>query len=232
MSLDIKQIKQKELTPDQYFREDTSSLKKQIVIHHTAGGASSINNVHGWQFTPERVGTAFLISGKAKNEKDGDIYQAFGSKYWAYHLAFSKSTNKIPKKYHNFNLEKQLAKSSIGIEICNWGNLVKDKDGNFRNYVNGIVSKDEVVEFEQPFRGYKYYHAYTDAQLESLKNLIVFLCNKYDIPKKYNENMWGINTDALDGKAGIWTHVSYRTDKNDCSPQTKLISVLKEIESL
>ena len=231
MSLDIKQINQKELTSDQYFREDTSAIKKQIVIHHTAGDASSVNTVHGWQFTPERVGTAFVISGKAKNEKDGDIYQAFGSKYWAYHIAFSKSTNKIPKKYHNFNLEKQIAKSSIGIEICNWGILVKDNEGNFRNYVNGIVPKEEVLEFEQPFRGYKYYHAYSDAQLESLKKLLVFLCNKYNISKKYNEDMWNISTKALDGENGIWTHISYRTDKTDCPPQPKLIKILKELQN-
>ena len=232
MALDIKQINQDELTADQYFKEDCSALKKIIVIHHTAGGPSSVNTIHGWQFNPERVGTAFVISGKAKTEKDGQIYQAFGSKYWAWHLAFSKSTNKVPAKYHSSVLEQKMAKASIGIEICNWGGLLKDKDGNFRNYVNGIIPKEEVIELETPFKGFKYYHAYTDAQLLSIKELIIYLCDKYNIPKKFNVDMFDINTKALDGQTGIWTHVSYRFDKSDCSPQPKLIQMLKDIESV
>lgn len=231
MPLDIKQINQQELTPDQYFKEDCSSLKKQIVIHYTAGHASSVNTIHGWQFNPERIGTAFVISGKDKNEKDGQIYQAFGSKYWAYHIAFSKNTNKVPVKYHNFAHEKVIAKASIGIEICNFGGLIKDKDGNFRNYINGIIPADEVCELDTPYRGFKYYHAYTDAQIVSLKELLIYLCDKYNIPKTFNADMFDINTRALDGEAGIWTHVSYRSDKNDCSPQPKLILMLKSLVS-
>ena len=229
MSLDIKQINQNELTPDQYFRDDCSSLKKIIVLHHTAGGASSVNTIHGWQYNKERVGTAFVISGKAKNEKDGQIYQAFGSKYWAYHIAFSSKSNKVPDKYHNFTLEQQIAKSSIGIEICNFGGLLLDKDGNYRTYVNSIIPPEEVIELDKPFRGFKYYHAYTDAQIESLKNLLIYLCDKYNIPKTFNSDMFDININALDGKSGIWTHVSYRSDKSDCSPQPKLINMLKNL---
>ena len=42
--------------------------------------------------------------------------------------------------------------------------------------------------------------------------------------------MFDINTNALDGKAGIWTHVSFRADKSDVSPQPKLVKMLKDIE--
>jgi len=49
--------------------------------------------------------------------------------------------------------------------------------------------------------------------------------------------MWGIDNGgvwkpiqaALDGKAGIWTHVSYRYDKSDCHPQPELINMLKTL---
>lgn len=230
MPLDVTKINQDELTPDQYFREDCSALKRQITIHFTAGAPSAANTIHGWQFKPERVGTAFVISRGTKTEKDGEIFQAFGSKYWAFHLAFSKNTNKVPAKYHNFDYEKQIAKSSIGVEICNWGGLIKDKDGNFRNYINEIVPSDEVVELDSVWRGFKYYHEYTDAQMISLKELLVYLCNKYNIPKKFNADMFDVNIKALDGEAGIWTHVSYRSDKSDSSNQPKLIKILKEIE--
>lgn len=230
MSLDITKINQEELTVDQYFKEDCSSLKKQIVIHFTAGSESAANTIHGWQFKPERVGTAFVISRGTKTEKDGEIFQAFGSKYWAFHIAFSKNTNKVPVKYHNFDLEKNIAKSSIGIEICNWGGLIKDKDGNFRNYINGIVPANEVVELDSVWRGFKYFHSYTDSQITSLKELIIYLCDKYNIPKKFNSDMFDINLRALNGEAGIFTHVSYRSDKADSSKQSKLIKMLKEIE--
>lgn len=233
MSLDIKQINQNELTPDQYIKEDCSSLKKIIVLHHTAGGSSPKNAIYGWQKTTERVATAFVIAGKpTKNDthKDGDIFQAFGSKYWAYHIAFSAKSNNVPQKYHNFTLEQQIAKASIGIEICNFGGLTKDSDGKFKTYVNSVIPSDEVIELEKPFRGFKYYHAYTDLQLKSLKDLVIYLCDKYNIPKKFNSDMFDINTKALDGESGIWTHVSYRADKSDCFPQPKLIQILKEIE--
>lgn len=230
MSLDISRINQEDLTVDQYFKEDCSLLKKQIVIHFTAGSESAANTIHGWQFKPERVGTAFVISRGTKTEKDGEIFQAFGSKYWAFHIAFSKNTNKVPVKYHSFDLEKKIAKASIGIEICNWGGLIKDKDGNFRNYLNGIVPSDEVIELDSVWRGFKYFHAYSDAQIASLKNLIIYLCEKYNIPKKFNADMFDINLRALEGESGIFTHVSYRSDKSDSSKQPKLIKMLEEIE--
>jgi hypothetical protein len=42
--------------------------------------------------------------------------------------------------------------------------------------------------------------------------------------------MFDINIKALDGTNGTWTHTSFRSDKNDCSPQPKLIKMLQEIE--
>lgn len=229
MALDVKQINQDELSVNQYFKEDCSALKKQVVIHFTAGNTSAVNTIGGWNQNPERVGTAFVISGKDKNEKDGQIYQAFGSKYWDYHIAFSKTTNNVPAKYHDFKHETQIAKASIAVEICNWGGLTKSPDGSFRTYLNGIVHADEVVELSTPYRGFSYYHAYTDNQLSSLRDLLVYLCDKYNIPKKFNADMFDINTRALDGEAGIWTHTSFRSDKCDCSPQPKFISMLQSL---
>lgn len=233
MALDIKLINQNELTPDQYVKEDCSAIKNQIFIHHTSGGSSPKNVIYGWQNNPEKVATAFIIAGKPTSKdthKDGEIFQAFGSKYWAYHLAFSKSTNKVPAKYHNFTYEQKIAKGSIAIEIASWGILTKDNEGNFRTYVNTIVPKEEVVILDKPFRGSIYYHYYSDAQLASLKDLLIYLCDKYNISKKFNADMFDINLRALDGVNGIYTHCSVRSDKSDNFPYSKLINVLKEIE--
>ncbi len=234
MALDVTKIKQDELTADQYFPEDCSALKKQIVLHHTAGGSSPINVVHGWQFNTERVGTAFVIGGKpskSDTHKDGEIFQAFGSKYYAWHIAFSKSTNNVPAIYHSSIKETAIAKASIGIEICNWGQLVKDASGVFKNYVNGVIAPEDVVTLDSPFRGFLYYHKYTDAQLASVRDLVIHLCNKYNIPKTYNADMFNISTKALDGLSGIFSHTSFRSDKNDCSPQPNLIKMLQNLNS-
>ncbi len=232
MALDTTKIKQVQLKEDQYKKEDCTSLKKQLVIHHTAGGANAENVILGWGMNSEDVATAFVIAGKpsaTSTYKDGDIFQAFGSKYWAYHLAFSKSTNKVPVAYHDFKHETKIAKASIGIEVCNWGGLTKDANGVYWNYLNKPFPASEVIELTTPFRGFTYYHAYTDAQIAALKELILYLCDKFNIPKTYNADMWDINLRALNGDAGIFTHVSYRSDKCDMSPQPKLIEMLKSL---
>ena len=64
------------LSDNQYFKE--KQFKNQIVIHHTAGGSSAVNTIHGWNFNPEKVGTAFVIDGKiwgGANNFAGEIGQ-------------------------------------------------------------------------------------------------------------------------------------------------------------
>lgn len=222
--LDIKKINQNNLTPDQYFKEDCSALKKQIVIHHTVSSGNAENVVHGWQFNPERVGTAFIIDG------DGVIHQAFGSKYWAYHLAFSKSTNKVPEWAHDFKRETLIAKASIGIEVCSYGPLIfSEKDNCYYNTYKQIIPKEQVEELDKPFRGFKFWHKYTDKQLASLKELLIYLCATYNIDKAYDHGIWDINERALHGDSGIFTHVSYRSDKSDAYPSPRLIELLKNV---
>ena len=225
MSLDIKKIIQYPLNNGQFFKEEEP--KNQIVIHHTAGSSSPKIIIDGWNINNDKIGTAFVIGGipgRYDKFEDGDIFQCFSSKYYAYHLGIPAETfakYKIPYK--------RLDKTSIGIEICNWGFLEKQPNGTFKNYVGGIVPMDEAVDLGENYRRYKYYHAYTMAQLNSLKDLLIYLCEKYNIPKTYNAEMWDINQAALNGQSGIWTHTSFRSDKTDCSKQPALISMLKLI---
>jgi N-acetyl-anhydromuramyl-L-alanine amidase AmpD len=195
------------INDNQYFKE--KQFKNQIVIHHTAGGSNAENVIHGWNFNVERVATAYVIDGL------GVVKQAFEPEYWAYHLGL-KSGNNL-----------SLNKGSIGIEVCNWGQLVKKGD-KYYNYVNKEVPENEVV-FLKKFRGFEYYHKYNDLQLASLKKLLQELCSKFAINKKYNSDMFDISPNALKGVNGIYTHVSYRSDKNDMSPQINLIEMLKSL---
>jgi N-acetyl-anhydromuramyl-L-alanine amidase AmpD len=46
------------------------------------------------------------------------------------------------------------------------------------------MNKNDVYKLDKPFRGFLYYHEYTDKQIESLKKLILAIANKYSINVK------------------------------------------------
>ena len=194
----------------QYFKEKT--FKNQIVLHHTAGGGNAENVIHGWNFNQERVATAFVIDDK------GEVFKCFEPDFWAYHLGLK----------NNFNVP--LNKGSIGIEVCNWGQLIKDKDGVYWNYYKKVVPPEQVAVIKK-FRGFEFYHKYNEAQIESLRKLILELCATFNISKTYRSDMWDVSKNALGGHNGIYTHVSYRADKNDMSPQIDLVEMLKGLEN-
>ena len=108
---------------EQYYQDQFP--KKQIYLHHTAGNADAKNVFFGWQSDPGRIGTCVSISGKGKNTIDGEIVQGYSSKFWAYHLGVKTKFFQAMKLPY-----KELDKHSIGIEICNWGQLTL-KDGKF-----------------------------------------------------------------------------------------------------
>lgn len=227
MALDKSKLIQVNLMDNQYFREEQP--KSQIYLHHTAGNPSAINTAKYWQQDSARIATSFVISGNVKqpnsnNEKNGDIIQCFGSKYWAYHLGLKQEF------FSSFGLHyKPLDKISIGIEVCNFGQLTKQPDGTFKNYVNGIIPTNEVTELETPFKGYKYFHSYTDAQISKLKELIIYLCDTYGISKLYNNDIFDLNKRAFEGQNGIYTHNSVRKDKVDIYPCPRMIEMLKSL---
>ena len=89
------------------------------------------------------------------------------------------------------------------------------------------TDKDE--EDKRPFKGYKLYHAYIDAQIAAVKDLLLLWKEKYKIPLTYNEDIWDVTVRALKGEPGVYTHNSVRSDKSDVSPQPKLIEMLKSL---
>jgi len=225
-SLDLSKIKQVPLSKDEYVNEDTKKL--QIVLHHTAGNSSGVSTIQMWDNDKRgRIATCVVISGKgqSKNTYDGEICQAFSSKKWAYHLGIKSDVfraNGLPYKL--------LDPLAIGIEICNWGPLTLKSDNKYYNYIGRVVPNDQVCQLSVPYKGYKFYHAYTDAQIESVKQLLLYWKKIYGIPLNYNEeDMWKVSKNALSATPGIYTHNSYRKDKADVSPQPKLIAMLKTL---
>jgi N-acetyl-anhydromuramyl-L-alanine amidase AmpD len=215
MKLDTTKIVQRRLKSSQYFQEDVP--KNQIYLHHTAGNGDPVGVAKYWDSNKDKIGTAFVIGNK------GTIVQCFSSREWAYHLGLKNAP------FSNIGLPyKALDKNSIGIEVCNWG-MLKESNGNFYNYVGGIVDSINVTKLEKPFKGYLYWHKYTDEQIESLRQLLVYLCETYDISKDYKDDIWDLCKRAMKGENGIFTHNSVRKDKSDMYPCPRVIEMLKNL---
>ena len=215
MELDISKIKQVRLKESQYFAEE--SAKTQIYLHHTAGNGNAEAVSRYWNGTSDRVATAFVVG------QDGLIVQCFSSKHWAWHLGISKAEFKGQgAKYQN------LDKASVGIEVCNWGYL-KEKDGKFYNYVNTRVPESMATTLDEPFKGYKHWYKYTDAQIESTRQLLVYLCDTYNIPREYRAQIFSLDKEAFNGTSGIYTHNSVRKDKSDIYPCPRMIQMLENL---
>lgn len=217
--LDLSKIIQVDFPDDQYYRYQTS--KNQIVLHHTVSGQGVSGDINWWRKTAAHIATAIII------DHNGDIYQCFSTKYWGHHLGI--------KRYNNVELNKK----SIGIEIDSWGGLVRHNrqwypakwDSKLKRMVanTNIAAVKNVQTYSKPFRGFYGFEKYTDEQIESVRKLLVYWNERYGIPLKYHDNMWDVNNEALNGKSGVWTHVSYRPDKSDCHPQPELIEMLKSL---
>jgi len=226
MKLDTSKIKQVPLRESQYIKEATE--KKQIVLHHTAGNSSGVGTIKMWDTDDRgRIATCVTISGKgqSKDTYDGEICQAFSSKHWGYHLGIK------PEVFRSKGLPyKALDKHAIGIEICNWGPLDR-VNGKFYNYVDREISADQVTELETPYKGHKFYHRYTDAQIESTRQLLVYWNETYGIDLTYrHDDLWTVSTRALKGEQGVYTHNSYRKDKSDIYPCPRMIAMLKSLQ--
>lgn len=231
--VDINKIKQVKFEKTKYFEEE--SAKTQIVLHHTVSGTGPRGDIETFTNNTSRIATHFII------DRNGDIYQMFSSKYWAHHLGVQ---GQVFRKY-NFTdaitRNALLDKCSISIELDSWGTLYKMADNRYRNdYGRTISINDEDViyygnDFKQVngFNGKKGFERYTIEQLKSLGELLLLFNNKYNIPLDYKgDEMFNVDIRALSGESGIWTHVSYRSDKTDCHPDPNLISLLKSLNSL
>jgi N-acetyl-anhydromuramyl-L-alanine amidase AmpD len=215
MELDTTKIVQKRLSNDQFIQEEHP--KKQIYLHHTAGGGNPVAVASYFQQKEGKVATAFIIGA------NGKIVQLFSSKHWAYHLGLK------PEVFAEMGVTyRSLDKISIGIEICNFGPL-KKQNGYFVNYVGGRVDRSQVTELNGKYKGHIFWQKYTDEQIESTRQLLVYLCDAYGISKDYFDSIFDIDKRALRGENGIFTHNSVRHDKSDIYPCPRMIEMLKNL---
>ena len=217
------------LEDDEYYKEIVE--KDTVYLHHTAGGGNAYFVIQSWEHDTNsrgdslKVGTSFTIARKSRSRNpkfncaEGEIFRAFDEKYWAHHLGTKFSNNWA------------LNKKSIGIELCSYGGLRKNKHGDYTTIYGNVIDENEVYDHGKEWKGYRYWHKYSDKQLESLKHLLIALRDKFGLQYQdsFDESFFDYRQEPIDGKPGIWTHVNVRKDKLDCFPQPELLKILNEL---
>jgi hypothetical protein len=208
---------------------EQSTAKEYLFLHHTAGWNNPYNVVDMWANDRRgRIGTHYVIGGinprTGDTSYDGTVLRCIDDQYYAWHLG---------------KVDRYMHKHSIGIEICNFGWLVKRK-GGFYTYTNTKVRQDQVVDLGYNFRGYRYWHRYSNEQLSALRNLIIHITDTHGIStylglqerlgRMSPRDAFEYYEEARYGEVkGILSHTSVRPDKFDVFPQDELVDMILSI---
>jgi len=192
---------------DDYYYE--GEYKKQgIVIHFTAGYLRG--DLAAMVRQGKHVCVPFLSA------RSGDTFQIFDPKHcWGYHLGRGAIGGNT-----------KLSKSTIAIEVSNIGPLELKGTNLHTAYGDKYCSLAEskyYIKLEKAWRGYQYFAAFTDKQIDSLVSLVDHLCDRFDIPRNFlpeekRYRVFGSSAEAQKFK-GISTHINYRkSGKWDLGP--------------
>ena len=188
------------LSTIEYFTEDCSEIKSQIVLHHTVSSKGKGINVKT-AFDADRGKS--LIAVPYVVDIDDIIYELFDPKFYAYHLGVPKVDN------------KNLCKKSIAIEIVNEGPLTT-KNGKYYWFDGKYEYKGDVFRSTEPWRGYSYFAAYSEKQIQTTAELVKILCERFNIQKNViTHNVFDI---SLLEHNGVINHSNVRRDKTDLHP--------------
>ena len=211
------------LPENEYFKGPTK--KEYIFLHHTAGWNNPYNIIDSWgRDNRGRIATEYVIGGQSvrgnDNKFDGEVVKSFPIGGYGWHLGGNGS--------------QYMHTHSIGIEICNFGQLTDGK-----TYVGTVVDGSQIVKLKKPFRGFTDWHKYSDNQIESTRKLLLHLADRDNIdirsglPKLIKEigvKAFDFNQDMFDGKIkGVISHTNTRRDKFDIFPQQEMLDMLTSL---
>mgnify|MGYP003970084311 CR=1 FL=1 len=204
--------------------------KEYIFIHHTAGWNNPYKVIDQWKRDSRgRIATQYVIGGphpKTSDSKhDGVVLECFRKENWAYHLGKNGSSH--------------MHSHSVGIEVCNFGPLTKDGD-KYYTWANTEVHSNNVCDLGEKWRGYQYWHDYSDEQIASLGRLIKYIAKTHNIDVSLglkeglkNEKpfkAFDYKDDAFYGRIkGVLSHSNTRKDKTDMYPHPQLVEMLKNL---
>ena len=153
-----------------------------------------------WKYSGGKIATPYLI------DTDGKIYKIYEDCYWSYHTGLGRYYDLI----------------SIGITLVNEGPLVRK--GSEWLTVFGSLYRGEVWTNPAVWRDYIYFAKYTPAQVEATVECVLYLLEKYSIPRNLPKQIFEFNRDYFNFK-GILFHCSlvyHRTDLSVAFPVEEL----------
>lgn len=211
------------LPKGEYISDTMPILNDYVMLHHTGGWENPFKTIDDWGRDDRgAIATEFVIGGQniktRESTYDGTIVQAFPTGNQGWHVGGCGSS--------------YMVRHTVGIELCNFGQLTEE----LKNYVGIRATETQVVRLENKFKNYWNYHKYSEAQLISLKKLLLFVAARDNIDITKGICQWirndvstafDVKQDAYDGKVkGLLLHCNVRKDKFDLSPQPELIDML------
>jgi len=197
-------------------------VKKQwIFLHHTAGWENPYQVADMWaRDNRGNVATEFILGGQSvkdgNTKYDGELIQCFPEGGYGWHTGTGNSV---------------MHRNSVAIEVCNMGQIV-----NGKTYVNTPANPAQIVKLAKPFRGFQFWHKYSDAQIETLKQWILFVAEKYDIDPRVGlveyvrakgaDGFDVLDLDRANKTPGMYSHTNVLRGKVDMFPQQELIDML------
>ncbi len=183
------------IRPGQFVADEVE--KSLVALHHTVGGTAA-STLDWWNTDKSRVATSFVV------ERNGVIYRAFPEECYAWHLGQGVAT--------------EHERRSIGIEIASEGGLTRRGDELFsfdgRKRFCHISETAKYYDAGQLWRGYRYFDVYDPAQVESVLQLVDWLCDEYDIPRQTPADHTSYSS-GLKSYRGVIGHHHVRPDKSD-----------------
>jgi N-acetylmuramoyl-L-alanine amidase len=138
---------------------------KVLVFHYTACDATAARNAFMRNAGANRVSAHLLV------DTDGAVTQFVRLNLRAWHAGPSQWAG-----YHDMNTH------SIGVEVVNYGYLLKSADGAFHTAeAKKVIAPADVIEARHAFPHWPwlFWHAYTDKQIETCKVLAEVLVSTY-----------------------------------------------------
>lgn len=224
--------------------EVSRTQKRWIFLHHTRGWENPYRVIDGWAANAQRkVATEFVIGGQrienTPSPHDGKILQAMPVGRYAWHLGIGNNA---------------MHRESVGIELCSFGELtkghiVKTEAGKKRivnlhpqkiyTYTGREVHPEQVQRLADSFRGFEYYHRYSDRQILALKQLLYFIANRDNIDIRAGlpalirsegaKAFAKLDRKMCTNRPGLWSHANVAGYKLDVYPQPELIQMLIEL---
>jgi hypothetical protein len=214
------EIEQYLLPKGEYLEGPTN--KEYLFLHHTAGWNNPYRTIDHWaRDNRGQIATEFVLGGQSirgnDNTYDGKLLQCIPEGGYGWHLG----KNGLQRMHTH----------SVAIEVNNFGWL---RDG--KTYVGTQADESQIVTLDEPFRGFKQWHRYSDRQIEVLHKWILYIAERDNIDvrkglveqvKKHGAKGFEFNEDAYYGRVkGMWTHTNTLKGKFDMFPQPELLDML------